>query len=70
MEFKIEYSDNGIPNAMLCPLVDKVIEDIDCMENVECIKDGGEIVPEALPEKYKQKKNYKEICKNCKWHNL
>lgn len=54
-------------NKILCPLVDDVIEDIDCIENRDVINEM--IVEEALPDKYKKKSNWKEICKNCKWHN-
>lgn len=50
-----------------CPLVDKNIEDIECLEtrDVVCkiLKD------ECIPEEFKQKENWQEICKRCKYHN-
>lgn len=52
---------------VMCPLVDKEIEDIDCIENRDCI--DGFIRISSLPDKYKQKDGYEDICKNCKWHN-
>ena len=55
------------PNAVLCPLVDEMIDDIDCIENRECI--DGMIILSSLPDKYKQKSDYQKICKSCKWHN-
>lgn len=50
-----------------CPLVDRDIEDIDCIENRDIV--DGMIVESALPDEYKRKKDWKNICKNCKWHN-
>ena len=51
---------------VFCPLVDRKIEDIDCVENRDVV--DGMIVESSLPEKYKKKKNWKGICKNCLWH--
>ncbi len=52
---------------VFCPLVDKTIEDIDCIENRDVVE--GMIIESALPDKYKKKENWKNICKNCEWHN-
>ena len=49
-----------------CILVDKKIEDIDCIENREIV--DGNLSEESLPEEYKTKVDWKNICKNCKWH--
>ena len=49
-------------DKILCPLVDKIITPVDCMENRD-IKD------EFIPDEYKVKENWKEICKNCKYYN-
>lgn len=46
--------------TVLCPLIDGFIDGFDCMEN-QSIKEV------AIPEKYKQKLDWKEICKQCKW---
>ena len=54
-------------NKVLCPLIDAKIEDIDCIENRDCV--DGMIAISSLPDKYKKKPNYQSICKNCKWHN-
>ena len=54
-------------NYIYCPMVDKDIEDIDCIENRDVV-DG--LLPEkSLPNIYKKKNNWKELCKNCKWHS-
>lgn len=52
---------------VFCPLVDAEIEDIDCIENRDVADDM--IAEESLPQKYKAKENWKEICLNCEWHN-
>lgn len=52
---------------VFCPLIDKNIEDIDCIENRD-IADGM-IIESNMPSKYKQKQDWKEICKKCKYHN-
>ncbi len=49
-------------DKIICPLVDKAITPIDCMEN-------REIKEEFIPDEYKLKENWKEICKNCKYYN-
>lgn len=54
-------------NTILCPLVDDIIEDIECIENRDVVDEM--ITEESLPNKYKRKSNWKEICKKCKWHN-
>lgn len=54
-------------NNVLCPLVDNSIEAIDCIENRDVV--DGMIAEESLPDKYKRKSDWKEICRKCKWHN-
>ena len=44
-----------------CPLVDEMIEDIDCIENVDAV--------DKLPDRFKKKDDWETICKKCKWHN-
>lgn len=52
---------------VMCPLVDELIEDIDCIENREIADDN--LIESCLPERFKKKDNWKEICKKCQWHN-
>lgn len=54
-------------NYVFCSLVDEMIEDIDCIENRDVV--DGMLVESSLPDKYKRKENWREICANCKWHN-
>lgn len=45
---------------IICPLIDGLISPADCMENQD-------LREESIPEKFKQKENWKEVCKNCKY---
>ncbi|MBP0963866.1 MAG: hypothetical protein J5999_01060 [Oscillospiraceae bacterium] len=46
-------------DKVLCPLIDKEISCVDCMENRD-VKD------ENIPDIFKKKDNWKDICQNCK----
>lgn len=48
-------------DRVFCHLVDGEITKIDCMENRD-IKD------EFIPDKYKVKENWKDLCKNCHYY--
>ena len=50
-----------------CPMIDGEIDIADCIENVDVV--DGLIIENSLPQKYKQKHDWKEICKKCKYHN-
>lgn len=52
---------------VFCPLVDRKIEDIDCIENRDVV--DSMIIESLLPDEYKRKKNWKDICRTCKWHD-
>ena len=52
---------------VFCPLVDRKIEDIDCIENRDVV--DGMLVESSLPDEYKRKINWKVICRKCQWHN-
>ena len=47
-------------DMIFCPLVDENIDGFDCME-YQCFKD------ESIPDEFKQKADWKTICKNCKY---
>lgn len=57
--------EDKAPEKVLCPLVNRMIDAIDCIENVDVV--NGLIKESCLPEEYKIE-NYKEICKACQWH--
>ena len=50
-----------------CPLVDEMVEDIDCIEYVDAV--DGVVKMDKVPERFKKKADWKGICKNCKWHS-
>ena len=54
-------------NFVKCPLVDELIENIDCIENRDAV--DGMIKKDNVPDRFKAKVDWKEICKKCKWHN-
>ena len=54
------------PDFVRCPLVDKEIENIDCIENSDAV--AGIIKKETIPERFKKKPNWEKICEKCKWH--
>lgn len=50
-------------DRIICPLVDELIDPVDCMENRDTCE-------QSIPDKYKTKKDWKEICKNCKYREF
>lgn len=54
------------PDYVMCPLVDQEIENIDCIENSDAV--DGMIKKESVPDRFKKKTDWEEICKQCKWH--
>lgn len=62
----MEYS-KLIVKEVICPLVDKIIEPMDCVDVVDGINNTKYL--DCIPKEFKQKRNFIEICKNCKWHN-
>jgi hypothetical protein len=59
-------NEEKYPRNMLCPLVDRIIEDIDCLET----QDAAERIlkESSLPPEYTRRDNWREICKACKYH--
>lgn len=55
-------------DTISCPLVDASITSADCIENVDVV--DGLIVEESMPDRYKVKEDWKEICRKCKFHEL
>ena len=50
----------------MCPLIDEKIDPMECVDVVDCVLNP--LFLNNLPEKYKAKENFKDICKQCKWH--
>lgn len=55
------------PDSIMCPLVDTEIEDIDCIENSSAV--DLVLKKESVPDRFKVKPDWENICKKCKWHN-
>lgn len=45
-----------------CPLVDEMIEDIDCIENVDAV--DGRLKADKLPDRFKKKTIGKQFVRN------
>ncbi len=56
----VEYipDKQGIAEQVKCPMIDDWISDADCLDNQS-------VADSYIPEKYKVKTNWKNICKNC-----
>lgn len=54
-------------NDWFCPLIDADTNPSDCIENIDII-DGFISDESHIPEKFKTKDNWKELCKSCKYH--
>lgn len=50
-----------------CPIVNKDIDIGDCVSIVNVV--DGRIKEEALSQEILKEKNWKEICKNCEYHD-
>lgn len=60
-------TESEYPDYVYCPLADHDIDADDCMENRDVV--SGNIkssLPHRLPEEYVVKKNWKDICRNCR----
>ncbi len=64
LEFKNDVNPTSDANGVKCPLVDFMIEESNCLENAMIV--SGFIDEIVMIEKFKQKENWREICKNCK----
>lgn len=53
--------------SLKCPLIDDIIDPIDCIENIDII-DGFISDDSHIPNEFKVKPDYKGICKKCKYH--
>ena len=52
---------------IICPLVDEEIDSGDCLINTDII-DGFISDESHIPDKFKVKPDFKEICKKCPYH--
>lgn len=55
-------------DTIKCPLVDDAIDIGDCVVYSDVV--SGMLKEKCIPERFKEKKNWKDICKNCKYHEM
>jgi hypothetical protein len=55
-------------DEIMCPLIDDTIEIGDCVVCSDV--SSGMLKENCIPDKFKDKKNWKDICKNCKYHEM
>lgn len=55
-------------DKIICPLIDDMIEVGDCVVCSDV--SSGMLKEECITDKFKEKKNWKDICKNCKYHEM
>ena len=60
VEYKTDAS--GTAELVKCPLVEEWIDPIDCIENQTTRA-------ESIPERFKKKPDWQEICKDCPFRN-
>ncbi len=64
MESNIE--SKSISESVVCPLVGEKIDIWDCYENISIA--DRQLKESAMPERFKQKPNWRDICLDCKYH--
>ena len=56
-------------NKIFCPLIDNnEISDGDCYDI--CLVANKMLKASAIPDMFTEKENFREICLNCKYHNM
>ena len=53
-----EPDETGVAERVLCPLVDVMIDSIDCLENQD-------VIESSIPDRFKRKDDWKDICEKC-----
>ncbi len=64
---ELNNENSGAPSHVLCPVLDKEIRDIDCIENRDAV--DGNVVEKYLLDGFKEREDWKDRCKSCQWHN-
>lgn len=59
---------NEYPARLMCPLVNHIIEDFDCVETQTCAE--GMLKPDSMPAEYKENPSWRQICLNCQYHEI
>ena len=59
-------ADNQRVTEVECPVLKKIIKDIDCIENRDIV--DGNLDERFIPEGFKERRDWKGACRACKWH--
>ena len=59
-------ADNQRVTEVECPVLKKMIKDIDCIENRDIV--DGNLDERFLPEGFNERRDWKGACRACKWH--
>ena len=63
LEFEIDINLANGHDGVNCPLINAFIQESNCIENAMIV--SGFMNESIMISKFKQKENWKEICKNC-----
>lgn len=58
--------NNKQDDMVLCPMIDRKIDRGECLEN-QCVVDGM-IKESSLPKEYTCVKDWREICRRCRYY--
>ena len=64
LEYKNDINPASGHDGIKCPLVDIMIEENNCLENSMIV--AGFMDENTMIGRFKEKENWREICKNCK----
>jgi len=67
-QLELVWSYGDAPKEVYCPLVDVMIESVDCVETRDIADDH--FIDSTLLARFKRKPNWQELCKSCEWHNF
>ncbi len=68
LEFKNDIHPTNGSNGVKCPLVDLTIEESNCLENAMIV--SGFMEENRMIHHFKEKENWREICKNCTYYSF
>lgn len=62
------WENKSAPDEVMCPMIDEIIDSYICVG----IRDipAGLFKLECMPDRFKKKDNWIEICKACEWHDF
>ena len=68
LELKNDINPAGEKDGIKCPLVDLMIEESNCLENAMIT--AGFMDENTMISRFKEKENWRDICKNCQYFSF